>query len=76
MARVSELELAEEIEIEVLIDAKSMEDAVERAAGFRRRRARGQRLRIESTGNQVQFGVGQSEGRVVEVGHVRHPFVC
>jgi hypothetical protein len=57
VARLSELELAEQIE--VLLNAKSMEDAVERTASFRRR-ARGQGLRIEAARNEIQFGVGQS----------------
>jgi hypothetical protein len=69
VARLSELELAEQIE--VLLKAKSMEDAVERTAGFRRW-AGGQRLRIEAARNKIQFGVGQSEG--LEVSHVRRPF--
>jgi hypothetical protein len=54
MVGVLELELAEEIKIEVLLDSKAPEDAVERAAKFRRRPG-GQRLRIEAAGNQVQF---------------------
>jgi hypothetical protein len=72
VARLSELELAEQIE--VLLNAKSMEDAVERTASFRRW-ARGQRLRIKAAGNKVQFRVGQSEGFVIEVSHVCRPFV-